>query len=123
VLSASDFSEAVETVGKALDAFGVAVIVVGIAVATFAYLRRRVPPGSSTTHQPQAAPVGTGDRAVLEWLNASHRRQVRRMATWSDTSWRTTVASVDPAHLVSRYRAHRLLGWLEVPLERAGAAS
>ena len=36
-----EFSDIVETIGKALDAFGVAVIVVGIATATVAYLRRR----------------------------------------------------------------------------------
>ena len=38
---ASHFGEIVETAGKALDGFGVAVIVIGIIVATLAYLRRR----------------------------------------------------------------------------------
>ena len=35
----TEFAETVENVGKALDAFGVAVIVIGIALATAAYVR------------------------------------------------------------------------------------
>ena len=40
ISNSSDFGDTIETVGKALDAFGVAAIVAGIAVASIAYLRR-----------------------------------------------------------------------------------
>jgi uncharacterized membrane protein len=40
VLAASDFKDWVETVGKVLDGVGVAVVVLGIAVATVVFLSR-----------------------------------------------------------------------------------
>ena len=80
------------------------------------------PPTEPSTPLPRVDPrlvrAGSADRAVLEWLQAWHRRQVRRMATWSGKRWASSIRGDDPTRVAARYRTHRLLGWLDVPVER-----
>ena len=79
------------------------------------------PRAQTSTQLPRIDPglvrAGSADRAMLEWLDAWHRRQVQRMATWSDQHWRSAIRAGDPHRLAARYRMHRLLGWLDIPVE------